>query len=405
MGKEMWDAGPDGRLQGQDGVQRFGAAQFTEFLGKVEKLKSAPRHCVTADGVQENVAGHSWRAALMAYLMKNELEEVDINKVIRMCLVHDIGEAVTGDIPTFEKNEAHERTEKEAVDMLLAGLPLPLYRELTELFAEMEALESREAKVYKAIDKLEAVIQHNESDIRTWLPLEYDLQQTYAAQNVLGFPFLEKLQEEAVARTKAKIAAHAGDGGTKAEEPGDGASPAGEGKEGAVQGGGASLAEGKNNWRMQRDAVELVRGKLLAKRTDKQERKRRRQEERARQKQSDKELRQQEKQKKRQEREVVRSERMAEVKTLLRLAEFVTLAVFIFLAVDQAGLYGFLFVWLFAAALAVCAALVLLGILRSVAKKRSGIIFLTAIAGILICTVWFIFLVSSQGLGLGPVPN
>lgn len=184
----------------------FTAEQFVAFLDKVEKLKSVPRHCVTADGVQETVAGHCWRTALMAYLMKDELGPVDIDKVIRMCLLHDLGEAVTGDIPTFLKNEAHEEIEKKAVDGLLSGLPEPLYREVTALFAEMEALETKEARIYKALDKLEAVIQHNESDISTWLPLEYELQQTYAAKNVEGFPFLEGLQAQAVRRTREKIA-------------------------------------------------------------------------------------------------------------------------------------------------------------------------------------------------------
>lgn len=202
-------------------MEKFEAAQFIAFLDRVEKLKSVPRHCVTSDGVQENVAGHSWRTALMAYLMKDELGEIDIDKVIRMCLIHDLGEAVTGDIPTFLKNEEHEQVEKRAVDDLLSGLPEPLYRELTELFAEMEAQETKEAKVYKALDKLEAVIQHNESDISTWLPLEYELQQTYAAKNVQGFPFLESLQEQAVKRTKEKIAEQEagklGDGGRENE--------------------------------------------------------------------------------------------------------------------------------------------------------------------------------------------
>ncbi|MBQ7840566.1 MAG: HD domain-containing protein [Lachnospiraceae bacterium] len=186
-------------------MEKFTAQQFIAFLDRIEKLKSVPRHCVTADGVQENVAGHSWRTALMAYLMKDELGEIDIDKVIRMCLLHDIGEALTGDIPTFYKNETHEEIEKKAVDELLSGLPGPLYEEVTGLFAEMEAQKTKEAKVYKALDKLEAVIQHNESDISTWLPLEYELQQTYAAQNVVGFPFLESLQEEAVKKTIEKI--------------------------------------------------------------------------------------------------------------------------------------------------------------------------------------------------------
>lgn len=187
-------------------MEKFEAGQFINFLGRVEKLKSVPRHCVTADGVQETVAGHCWRTALMAYLMKDELGEIDIDKVIRMCLIHDLGEAVTGDIPTFLKKKEHEETEKKAVDGLLKELPDPLYRELSGLFAEMEAQETGEAKVYKALDKLEAVIEHNESDIGTWLPLEYELQQTYAAQNVKGFPFLEALQERSVKITKEKIA-------------------------------------------------------------------------------------------------------------------------------------------------------------------------------------------------------
>lgn len=160
---------------------------------------------MTADGVVENVAAHSWRTAVMAYLMKDELEDIDTDKVIRMCLLHDIGEAVTGDIPTFEKTEEHEEVEKQAVDELLKSLPGPLYQEITALFEEMDAQETKEARVYKALDKLEAVIQHNQSDIRTWLPLEYDLQKTYAAEAVKGVPFLERLQEESVKETERKI--------------------------------------------------------------------------------------------------------------------------------------------------------------------------------------------------------
>ncbi|MDO4292281.1 MAG: HD domain-containing protein [Eubacteriales bacterium] len=187
-------------------MERFNAEQFTDFLGKIGRLKSVPRHCVTPEGVQETVAAHCWRAAMMAWLMKDELGEIDIDKVIHMCLLHDLGEAVTGDIPAFWKGEAHRQVEREAVDRLLAALPPHLYEEAGALFAEMEALETKEAKVYKALDKLEAVISHNESDIGTWLPLEYELQQTYAKKSVEGFPFLESLQELAVKRTREKIA-------------------------------------------------------------------------------------------------------------------------------------------------------------------------------------------------------
>lgn len=187
-------------------MKNFDAESLIGFLGKVEKLKSVPRHCVTADGVIENVAAHSWRVSLMALLLKDEIENVNMDKVIRMCLIHDIGEAVTGDIPTFDKTTKHEEIEKLAVDNLLKNLPDCLYQEFTALFSEMEALETREAKVYKALDKLEAVIQHNESDPSTWLPLEFDLQKTYAAKSVQGFPFLEKIQDQLVEDTDEIIA-------------------------------------------------------------------------------------------------------------------------------------------------------------------------------------------------------
>lgn len=176
------------------------------FLGKIEKLKSVPRHCVTADGVPENVAGHSWRTAMMAYLIKDHFPDINMDKVIKMCLLHDIGEAVTGDIPTFEKNEEDVAVEQKAIDGLLQILPDSLYEEFSTMFAEMDALETKEARIYKALDKLEAVIQHNESDISTWLPLEYDLQQTYAAKSVEGLPFLEDVQDACVKETLRKIA-------------------------------------------------------------------------------------------------------------------------------------------------------------------------------------------------------
>lgn len=195
----------NGRYRKGEDMEKMSAQQLIAFLGKIEKLKSVPRHCVTADGVAENVAAHSWRTAVMAYLLKDELEDMDTDKIIRMCLLHDIGEAVTGDIPAFEKTQGHEAVEKLAVHDLLKSLPEPLYQETSALFEEMEALVTREARVYKALDKLEAVIQHNQSDIRTWLPLEYELQKTYAAEAVKGFSVLEQLQEECVRETEKKI--------------------------------------------------------------------------------------------------------------------------------------------------------------------------------------------------------
>lgn len=126
------------------------------------------------------------------------------------------------------------------------------------------------------------------------------------------------------------------------------------------------------------------------------------QEEKARQRHLAEEEKERKRYEKKSARSAIRQERRAEVKSLFHTAELVMLVTFVLLAVDQAGLYGFLFVWLFLALTAASVILFLLGVVRAVRKKRCGIIFFAAIAGIILCTAWFIFLVSSRGLGLMP---
>ena len=179
--------------------------ELLNFLRRLECLKTNGRHSTTVGGVTESVAAHSWRLAVLALLIAPEFPELDSNKLIRMCLVHDFGEAITGDIPSFLKTKEHEATEDDAVQTLLSTLPEPQYGSLTTLFAEMDAQETQEARLYKALDKLEAVIQHNESDISTWLPLEYELQQTYAVENARAFPYLQELRALMLEDTLQKI--------------------------------------------------------------------------------------------------------------------------------------------------------------------------------------------------------
>ena len=83
--------------------------KLLETLHIAERLKDELRHCDTSKGRRESVAEHSWRIALMALFMQDEFPELDINKVIRMCLIHDLGECFTGDIPTFLKTAEDEQ--------------------------------------------------------------------------------------------------------------------------------------------------------------------------------------------------------------------------------------------------------------------------------------------------------
>ena len=179
--------------------------KLLEILHIAEKLKDVTRHAYTSGGRHESVAEHSWRIALMAFLMKDEFAELDMDKVIRMCLIHDLGEIFTGDIPTFLKTDADTETEDNLLEKWVSTIPSPVREEMLALYAEMNALESDEAKLYKALDKLEAVIQHNESPINTWEPLEYNLNRTYAYENVAFSPYMQQLRDAIRDETDAKI--------------------------------------------------------------------------------------------------------------------------------------------------------------------------------------------------------
>ena len=179
--------------------------ELLDFLHIAEKLKCNTRHSYTSSWRHESVAEHSWRLALIAFLMKDQIPGVDMDKVLRMCLIHDLGEAITGDIPSFEKSDANERTEAKAIDGLVASLPQPLSGELAALFAEMEARETPEAKVFKALDRMEAVLQHNEAPLETWIPLEYELTRTYGTEDAAPYPFLKALREQMCRDTEEKI--------------------------------------------------------------------------------------------------------------------------------------------------------------------------------------------------------
>lgn len=180
-------------------------AELLQILSVAERLKCNTRHCVTSTGRPESVAEHCWRLSLMAMLLTEEFPEADMDRVIRMCLIHDLGEAFTGDIPTFEKTDAHTRREEKMLTEWVDEFPEAEREHWRALYAEMEARETVEAKIYKALDKLEAVIQHNESDISTWLPLEYELQLTYGAEQVQFSDYMKQLKAEIDGVTRKKI--------------------------------------------------------------------------------------------------------------------------------------------------------------------------------------------------------
>jgi len=199
------------RLDTGDGTgfvsEEMSPRAFLDILSVAERLKCSTRHCDTSSGRRESVAEHSWRTALMAMLLSGvgEFASLDMNRVIRMCLIHDLGEAFTGDIPTFHKSAEDEDEEFRQLTGWIASFPEAQRREFESLFAEMRERKTQEARLFKALDRIEAVIQHNESDISSWLPLEYDLQFTYGREDADQSAFLKTLRDRIDDWTREKI--------------------------------------------------------------------------------------------------------------------------------------------------------------------------------------------------------
>lgn len=183
--------------------------KILDFLHIVGKLKKTYRFNADPDIDGDSGADHSWRLALMAFVLAGELNlKIDIVRAMKIALIHDIAEALTGDIDARDikinkiSKAEKKKNEEEAIEKICGSLPENIAKEISDLWLEYEEAKTQEASYTKALDKIETQIQtleygHEKYD-------DPELIGVYGIKEVDNFPELknffalvkEKLKEE-----------------------------------------------------------------------------------------------------------------------------------------------------------------------------------------------------------------
>jgi putative hydrolases of HD superfamily len=164
------------------------------FLRAAERLKTVTRSGWTSTGEAESVAEHTWRLCLMAMVLYGRAEDIDLARLLKMCLIHDLGEAIGGDVPAPAQVAGSPKAGQERADLLSLVEPLPAasQREILELWDEYEAASSPEAKLAKGLDKLETILQHTQG--RNPVDFDYAFNLDYGQRYTAADPVLAALR-------------------------------------------------------------------------------------------------------------------------------------------------------------------------------------------------------------------
>ncbi len=148
-----------------------------DFLKGAEQLKDTLRSAHTSSGRQESTAEHTWRLCLMVLMFEKEYSDINVLKLIKMCIIHDLGEAINGDIPAIDQEEGISKGKEERKDLeqLLTPLPSHMKQEILSLWDEYDKALSKEACIAKAFDKLETMLQHIQGKNPSNFNYEYNL--------------------------------------------------------------------------------------------------------------------------------------------------------------------------------------------------------------------------------------
>ena len=176
-----------------------------DFLRAAEALKTATRSGWTTAGDRESVAEHSWRLCLMALVLHAGFPEVDFARLIKICIVHDLGEAIGGDVPApdqLRRGTSKAADERRDLLQLVATLPAPQRAEVIALWDEYEGASTPEARLAKGLDKLETILQHTQGANPPDFDYRFNLD--YGRQYTTDHPLLVSLREILDAETERR---------------------------------------------------------------------------------------------------------------------------------------------------------------------------------------------------------
>ena len=160
--------------------------QQLDFALMIDKEKNIFRQThLSGHGRNENDAEHAWHMAIMAYLLREYAnEEVDIAKVMLMCLIHDIVEIEAGDTYAYDAEgiKTQKAREDAAKEKLYSILPEDQKRELVALFDEFEAYETPEAKFAHTMDNMQPLLRNNINGGGDWKEQQVSAAQVYGRQ-------------------------------------------------------------------------------------------------------------------------------------------------------------------------------------------------------------------------------
>jgi putative hydrolases of HD superfamily len=181
-------------------------SRYLAFFRAAEGLKDTLRSGYTSKGRRESTAEHTWRLCLMALALEEALPGIDLRRLIELLIVHDLGEAVSGDVPAPAQHGDKTADERSDFVALLAPLPEPARGRLLARWDEYNAVATPEARIAKGLDRLETVLQHTQGANPPLFDYAFNL--GYGRTHTDAHPLLSALRAPVDADTERLAKAH-----------------------------------------------------------------------------------------------------------------------------------------------------------------------------------------------------